>query len=128
MVPHYNQLKDALKKIKARLLQVLCNKILLIRSRLQGIKGRLSLKRQIDNILRLQQRLDEISQRLDSVSKHTMEMKRERLLGLINRLEGVSPLKVLGRGYSITTTLNDAPIKSSDELDLGAKVKTRFSG
>ncbi|MEK7359226.1 MAG: exodeoxyribonuclease VII large subunit, partial [Planctomycetota bacterium] len=34
VVPHYNQLKDALKKIKARLLQVLCNKILLIRSRL----------------------------------------------------------------------------------------------
>lgn len=127
VVPHYDQLKDALKKIKARLLQVLCNKILLIRSRLQGIKSGLSLKRQIDNIRRLQQRLDEISQRLVSVSKHTMEMKRERLLGLVNRLEGVSPLKVLGRGYSITTTVNDAPIKSSDELDLGAKVKTRFS-
>lgn len=127
VVPHYSQLKDALKKIKARLLQVLCNKILLIRSRLQGIKSRLSLKRQIDSILRLQQRLDEISQRLASVSKHTMEMKRERLLGLVNRLEGISPLKVLGRGYSVTTTVNDAPIKSSDELELGAKVKTRFS-
>ena len=127
VVPHYNQLKDALKKIKARLLQVLCNKILLIRSRLEGIKSRLSLKRQIDNILRLQQRLDEIAQRLDFAGKHTMEMRRERLLGLANRLEGISPLKVLGRGYSVTTTINDAPIKSSDELELGAKVKTRLS-
>lgn len=127
VVPHYNQLKDALEKIKARLLQVLCNKILLIRSRLQGIKSRLSLKRQTDNILRLQQRLDDIAQRLDFAGKHTMEMRRERLLGLANRLEGISPLKVLGRGYSVTTTINDAPIKSSDELELGAKVKTRLS-
>ena len=127
VVPHYNQLKDALEKIKARLLQVLCNKILLIRSRLQGIKSRLSLKRQTDNILRLQQRLDDIAQRLDFAGKHTMEMRREKLLGLANRLEAISPLKVLGRGYSVTTTINDAPIKSSDELELGAKVKTRLS-
>jgi len=39
----------------------------------------------------------------------------------------VSPLKVLNRGYSITTNVeDDKPIKSVEGLTLGKNLKTQF--
>ena len=128
VVPHYDQLKDSLGKIKARLIQALYNKILVIRSRLMGVKNSFKLKRPLDKILRLQQRLDEIAQRLVSVRKHSLELEGEQFIGFENRLDGMSPLKVLNRGYSITTNIEDEkPIKSAEGLAVGKKLKTRFS-
>lgn len=127
VVPRYDQLKDSLGKIKTRLIQCLYNKILLTRSRLLRIKNSFSFKRPFDKILRLQQNVDEIVQRLVTSSKHAVELDRERLFGFANRLDSVSPLKVLKRGYSITTnTENDKPIKSIEGLTIGQRLKTRF--
>lgn len=127
VVPRYDQLKDSLEKIKARLVQSLYNKILVIRSRLLGIKNSYSFKRPFDRILRLQQCLDEITQKLVSISKHTLELERERLIGLANRLDSVSPFKVLCRGYSIATSLeSNKPIKSVEGLTVGKRLKIRF--
>lgn len=127
VVPRYDQVKDSLEKIKTRLIQALYNKILLTRSRLQRVKNSFSFKRPFDKILRLQQDLDEIVQRLVTAGKHTAVLERERLIGLANRLDSVSPLKVLNRGYSITTDQeNDTPIKSIEGLKIGQRLKTRF--
>ncbi|UJS18278.1 MAG: exodeoxyribonuclease VII large subunit [Candidatus Jettenia sp.] len=128
VVPCYDQVSDSLEKIKTRLVQALYNKILLIKSQLMGIKNSLSFKKLRDKILRLQQELDEVAQRLITVSKHTVELEWERLTGLANRLDNVSPLKVLERGYSITTNVeDDKPIKSTEGLVVGKKLKIRFS-
>ncbi|MDQ1273205.1 MAG: exodeoxyribonuclease large subunit [Planctomycetota bacterium] len=127
VVPRYDQLKDAVEKIKTRLVQALCNKILLAGTTLLRIKNSFSFKRPFDRILRLQQALDEIVQRFVTAGKHTVALERERLVGLTNRLDSVSPLRVLNRGYSITTNVeDDKPIKSVEALDRGKLLKTRL--
>ncbi len=127
VVPRYDQVKDSLEKIKTRLIQALYNKILLTRTRLLRIKNSFSFKRPFDKIFRLQQELDELAQRLVTAGRHTLELERERLTALASRLESVSPLKVLNRGYSITTNgENDKPIKSTEGLTVGQRLKTRF--
>ncbi len=127
VVPRYDQVKDSLEKIKTRLIQALYNKILLTRTRLLRARNSFPFKRPFDKILRLQQDLDEIVQRLVTAGKHTTVLERERLIGLANRLDSVSPLKVLGRGYSITTEgKGDKPIKSIEGLTIGQRLKTRF--
>ncbi len=127
VVPRYDHLKDSLEKIKTRLIQALYNKILLARTRLLRIKSSLSFKRPFDRIFRLQQDVDEIVQRLVTAGKHTVELERERLTGLANRLDSVSPLKVLKRGYSITTHGEDVtPVTSAEGLSVGDKLKIRF--
>ncbi|CAG1769341.1 Exodeoxyribonuclease 7 large subunit [uncultured bacterium] len=127
VVPRYDQLKDVVEKIKTRLVQALYNKILFARTTLLRIKNSFSFKRPFDKILRLQQDLDEIVQRLVTVGKHTVALERERLAGLANRLDSVSPLRVLNRGYSITTNVgDDKPIKSVETLDMGKLLKTRL--
>ena len=127
VVPRYDQLTDALEKIKARLIQSLYNKIKIDRSRLLRAEHSFPFKRPFDRIHRLQQVLDENMQRLVMLCGHNLKMEKEQLKGLANRLESVSPLKVLQRGYSITTTLqNDIPVKSCKELSSGTKVRTRL--
>jgi exodeoxyribonuclease VII large subunit len=126
-VPRYEQLKDSIEKIKSRLIQALYNKILLIKSHLQGIRNSFPFKKPFDRILRLQQRIDEIVQRLFYAGKHIAELEWERLNGLTNRLENISPLKVLNRGYSLTTNVDDdKPIKSVEGLITGKMLKTRL--
>lgn len=127
VVPRYDQLEDSLVKIKARLIQYLYNKILLIKSRMQGIKNSFSFKRPFDKVFRLQQELDEITQRLVTRGKHIVELERQWLIGFANRLDNMSPLKVLNRGYSITTNVEeDKPVKSSEGLTIGKRMRTRL--
>lgn len=127
VVPRYDQIKDACEKIKTRLAQALYNKILLMRSSLLRIEHSFSLKRPFDKVHRLQQDLDEMIQRLVTAEKHTVQLERERLMGIANRLDSISPLRVLSRGYSLTTTAGDDKlIKSTEGLTAGKMLKTRF--
>jgi len=128
VVPRYDQLKDILVKIKARLIQSLYTKIKTSRTTLLRVEHSFPFKKPFDRIHRVQQILDEKMQRLNLLCSHIVRLEKERLTGFANRLESVSPLKVLKRGYSITTALHDdIPIKSSKELSFGTKVKTRLS-
>ncbi|KKO18136.1 MAG: exodeoxyribonuclease VII large subunit [Candidatus Brocadia fulgida] len=97
VVPRYDQIMDACEKIKTRLVQALYNKILLMRSRLLRIEHSFSLKRPFDKVYRLQQDVDEIMQRLVTTGKHMVQLERERLAGIANRLDSISPLRVLSR-------------------------------
>lgn len=127
VVPRYDQIKDACEKIKTRLVQALYNKILFMRSGLLRIEHSFSLKRPFDKVHRLQQDLDEMIQRLVTAEKHTVQLERERLMGIANRLDSISPLRVLSRGYSLTTTAGDDKlIKSTEGLTAGKMLKTRF--
>lgn len=127
VVPRYDQIKDACEKIKTRLAQALYNKILLMRSKLLRIEHSFSLKRPFDKVYRLQQNLDEMIQRLVTAGKHIVQLERERLVGIANRLDSTSPLRVLSRGYSLTTTAGDDKlIKSTEGLTAGQMLKTRL--
>jgi len=127
VVPRHDQLKDAMEKIKTRLMQSLYNKIQLAKSRFVRIEQSFSFKRPFDKIHRLQQTLDEVTQRFVAGGKHVVALEKERLAGVASRLEGVSPLKVLKRGYSITTTPEgDKPVKSVKKLLPGDQIKTRL--
>lgn len=127
VVPRYDQLQDTVEKIKTRLVRALYNRILVERTTLLRIKNSFAFKRPFDRVLRLQQDMDEIVQRLITAGKHTVALERERLVGLANRLDSVSPLRVLHRGYSITTNVGeDKPVKSADAVSIGKLLKTRL--
>ncbi|MDR4508643.1 MAG: exodeoxyribonuclease VII large subunit [Candidatus Brocadiaceae bacterium] len=127
VVPRYDQVKDSLVKIRTRLIQTLYNKIQIIASSLLRIEKSVMFKRPFDKIHRLQQETDDFIQRLATACKHLVELEQERLSGIVRRLESMSPLKVLKRGYSITTNgKKNKPIKSAEELTVGTKIATRF--
>ncbi len=75
-----------------------------------------------------QQRLDDLSLALARQFSHLLQEKRRRLQAVSGRLEALSPLAVLGRGYSFTRRIRDGRIvKDASDLKEGEKVRTRLA-
>ena len=52
---------------------------------------------------------------------------RELLAGVASRVEALSPLAVLGRGYSVTTDVESGKVRTAaDELEIGKLIRTRL--
>ena len=83
------------------------------------------LKSPLDRLLEKQQLLDELSAGLSNNIEHYLNLTRERALSLIHRLETLSPLSVLSRGYSLSLRLPEGIIvKDASNLKKGDSVKT----
>ena len=66
------------------------------------------------------------SMNLLNAMKMNIEKKKKIYLKNINTLEAVSPLSVLGRGYSIVSNEDNNIISSSSDLKLKQKIRARF--
>jgi exodeoxyribonuclease VII large subunit len=66
------------------------------------------------------------SMNLLNAMKMNIEKKKKIYLKNINTLEAVSPLSVLGRGYSIVSNEDNNIISSSADLNLKQKIRARF--
>ncbi|MSP02794.1 MAG: exodeoxyribonuclease VII large subunit [Acetobacteraceae bacterium] len=63
----------------------------------------------------------------DSVPRAALREARARLDGTAARLESVSPLAVLARGYALVTDVSGAPIIEAAGVKAGAKMRVRFA-
>jgi len=92
------------------------------------IAWRHMLKSPQDRLLEKQQLLDELSLGLHDNMRHYLIIVREKLRSYIERLEALSPLAVLSRGYSLSMLLPEgAIIKDAKKLKPGDAIKTIVS-
>ena len=128
VVPRKDLLLDMLEKLNARLLQSLTGKLRLSKERLVRVANSYVMRQPFDRLRRWQQRLDEFAQRLNINITHALNTEREKLSGIAGKLESLSPLNVLKRGYTITTRLEDnKSLREAKGLNKGDKIKTNFS-
>jgi len=94
-----------------------------LKNTLVNLKG--MLKNPLDRLLEKQQLLDELSSGLNSHIQHALDMAQEKFHSLIERLEALSPLAVLSRGYSLSSLMPEGKIiKDAAELKPKDLVKT----
>jgi len=67
-------------------------------------------------------RLDDLAGRLDRALARGLDRRRHRLVGVAGRLDSLSPLAVLGRGYSLTLTASGAIVRSVRQVAVGDEV------
>ena len=128
VVPRKDLLIEKIEKFKARLLQSLTGKLRLSKEKLVIIGNSYAMKQPFDRLNRWQQRLDEFAQRLNLNITHALNTEREKLSGIAGKLESLSPLNVLKRGYAITTRLeNSKPLRNIIDLSKGDKIKINLS-
>ena len=73
-------------------------------------------------------RVDELLSRLVGGAGITMQLKQSAFEGALNRLEPVSPVRTMKRGYSVVTRLDDPrPLTDAGELAAGDQVQVRMS-
>lgn len=73
------------------------------------------------------QRLTEVMTRSRRAQHHRLQLERERLNGLTQTLNTVSPLAVLGRGYAVVTHLGGAVVRRAAEVQTGETLRVRVS-
>lgn len=80
--------------------------------------------------LRLQQyeqQLAQLKMRLNSHMNLTLSLQQKQLAHLCGKLDSLSPLKVLARGYSITQNQQNFTIRSTKDVNVGEHIKTRLT-
>lgn len=129
VVPDHRQIKKDILEYKRRLEKGL---IALLDKRKQELERlrqkRIFLRPQEELIERRRQLLDELENKMVTKVKHEQQMERERLQTRVARLEGLSPLKILGLGYSICTDLSGEKIyKDFRQLETDEQIRIILS-
>ena len=99
-------------------------------STISDLKNRLTafthmLKSPRDHLLEKQQQIDELFSGLNYNLRHVLELAAQRSSALIQRLEALSPLAILSRGYSLSVLMpQGAILKDAGMIKPGDKLKT----
>ncbi len=86
------------------------------------------LKSPLDRLLEKQQLIDEIRGNLNNNMRYTLNVTKEKFAALLERLNALSPLAVLSRGYSLSMLMpEEIIIKDTTKLKTGSLIKTVLS-
>jgi len=95
---------------------------------LRGYLDSYGLRRVEDALLQHAQQVDDLHRDVCAVAGRMLEARAEGLGGLVGKLQTLSPLGVLDRGYSVTQRLPDsAVVTDAGTLKHGDQVRVRFA-
>jgi exodeoxyribonuclease VII large subunit len=93
-----------------------------------GLKERYAFRQPADLIQQYQQMIDRLFSTLNLKVMHSAELNQQRCNVLIGKLQALSPLNILSRGYSITLRLPEREaVKKAASLSPGSEVETRLA-
>jgi len=128
VVPVLAEVELDLAETAAALRRGLLGRLELARARVGALAARSPFRAPLALLEPGRQRADELAARLTAGGAGLLGRSREGLAGLVGKLESLSPLKVLGRGYSLTTRLGALrPLADAAALAPGERIETRLA-
>ncbi len=125
-VPDVYEIKKKIESYQDRLRMALIKKVEVMRLRydkcIASSAFREPLRKVNDNYLLI----DNFLKRLEASIKIKQEKEKNKYVELVSKLDALSPLKTLSRGYSITEK-DGKIVKSKEELKKGDKIDLRFT-
>ncbi len=127
VMPDTTELTNQLGNLGKRLSGALRGMATDARSRLEA-QSRSRIFRQPKELIHDRARkVDELEVRANRLIARSITNSRQRLESAAAHLQALSPLAVLSRGYSITTTEDDKVIRSPDDTQPGERIVTRVA-
>jgi exodeoxyribonuclease VII large subunit len=128
VAPAAEELLADLRQIQRRLTAGLRSRAAAARSHFDALAKSSVFRRPFQPIFELSRQLDEFQMRASRAIRNRARLARHQTDTVAGRLESLSPLAVLGRGYSLTQRTSDGwLIRSADELSPGQQITTRFA-
>jgi exodeoxyribonuclease VII large subunit len=128
VAPVTEELLAELRQIERRLAHSLQSRAANGRSRLDALAASTVFRRPFQWVFDLTQRLDELNVRAIRAVRGRARLARQQADTLAGRLESLSPLAVLGRGYSLTQRTSDGGlVRAAADLSAGEQIATRFA-
>jgi exodeoxyribonuclease VII large subunit len=113
-----------LDELQERLTDLLPRRFDAVRQQWQQQRNRLQqLRPQLET---MQAQLPEHEKRLRRTIKHAVHDMDQRFRGLVGRLDALSPLAVIARGYSVLTTEEGGLIRDSEQVQPGNSINARL--
>ena len=98
------------------------------RARLEYLANQRVFRRPLERVRELSARIDDLQLRAERATRQRSVRQREQLTALAGRLESLSPLSVLARGYSLTQRADDGTlIENAQQVEAGDVIRTRLS-
>jgi len=127
VIPKKEDLAALINTATTRLKNAIAGKIDILSERLATLKESYVLRQPLNVIVQYEQMIDGLHKDLGVRIDHILKMRNENFNLLINKLEVLSPLSILKRGYSITMKLPDgAIVKDAASLKRGEIVETKL--
>lgn len=128
VAPDADELIAGLRQYQRRLLTALKSRAMAARSRLEAVARHHVFRRPYHRVHDLSRRLDELEGRSVRAIRGRLEGARRRTDAAAAQLESLSPLAVLGRGYSVTQHSSDGQVvRRAAELTPGEQITTRLA-
>lgn len=126
VVPSRSELLGVVDGLRIRLSTAARRLVERRRIRLRALTERPVLQRPQGRVLQDRQRLDGLVRRLEYLGGSLLAARRRELGGLAGRLEALSPLAVLARGYAIARTEEGRVVKDAAQLQVGDRLDVLF--
>jgi exodeoxyribonuclease VII large subunit len=125
VVPDMEELRQDLDDRASRLRAALTQTMADARRRLADLAGRRAFRLSLARVRDLEQRLDDWGDRLSRGAQQRLYRAKEQLDARTARLESLSPLNVLGRGYSLTRRETDqVVVRRAEQVRPGDRLVT----
>ena len=126
-VPDQDSLRQTLDAMSASMSTAILRQLKAARQHLNALSSCGSLQSPTQYIHQRREKLHSVTNELLSAQQRTISQKRQRYIGLTSKLDAMSPLKVLTRGYAMVQGDNNAVIRSVKQINRGERLNVQLS-
>ena len=126
VVPDRAEVLESVRGLARRMALGLRRALARDRQRVEALGARYVFRRPEAMLRERAQRADDLFERMRTALSHRLALLRETMEGASRRLEALSPLKVLERGYSLTLDAGGRALRGVEGLSAGDTVRTRL--
>ena len=126
-VPDQDALRQTLDDMQNAMAIAMQTKINRAGERLRNLSGRPVLKSPLASFESRRKALELMKNRLVSAQTGTVARNRQRFVAQVSKLDAMSPLKVLTRGYAMVSKEDGAIVRSVSDVQTGDHISVRVS-
>ena len=126
-VPDMNALQQNLDAMSGSMAAALARQLKASRQRLEMLANRPSMQKPTGYLEQKEKALELLKNRLVSAQTQMLNRERHRYVASVSKLDAMSPLKVLTRGYAYAQTGDGTVLKSVDQVEAGQQITVSLS-
>ena len=126
-VPDQDALRQNLDSMEAAMTVALNRQIKAARQHLNVLSHSPALLSPTGYLDQKRKNLELLKSRLIAAQSRTLDRKKQQFIGLTSKLDAMSPLKVLTRGYALARTEGGEVLKSAHQVEVGENIIVSLS-
>ncbi len=126
-VPSGAELKNSLEKAQKRMAQALLGNVKLVKSRLERVKKSAVFTHPTRFLEPMRQTLDQNFDKICHAQEGILSQRKEAFSVAVGKLEALSPMAVLARGYAIPQKADGSTLRKKSDVSVGEEINLSLS-